>query len=95
VQQIHQLSGSKLQADARRLIAATARGASSAAGSSSGSDSDSDTDPVARLGIDPSEVGPNGELPWYYNDLNVKAAWRIEDQQELEHWREVAGRVQR
>eukprot|EP00883_Tetradesmus_obliquus_P008492 jgi/Sobl393_1/19206/SZX60145.1 len=67
----------------------------SAGGSPSGSDSDSDTDPVARLGIDPAELGPNGELPWYYTDNNVKAAWQITDQQELQYWQEVMENVQK
>ncbi|WIA17178.1 hypothetical protein OEZ85_014061 [Tetradesmus obliquus] len=67
----------------------------SAGGSPSGSDSDSDTDPVARLGIHPAELGPNGELPWYYTDSNVKAAWQITDQQELQYWQEVMENVQK
>lgn len=67
----------------------------SAGGSPSGSDSDSDTDPVARLGIHPAELGPNGELPWYYTDNNVKAAWQITDQQELQHWQELMENVQK
>ncbi|WIA37431.1 hypothetical protein OEZ86_014355 [Tetradesmus obliquus] len=96
--------GSSLHPHPRRLVAVANRTGArsfssssrrSAGGSPSGSDSDSDTDPVARLGIHPAELGPNGELPWYYTDNNVKAAWQITDQQELQHWQELMENVQK
>jgi hypothetical protein len=61
----------------------------------SGSGSDSDSDATSCLGIDPSELGPNGELPWYYTDSKVKAAWQIQDKQEVEHWREVMAKLEK
>jgi hypothetical protein len=68
---------------------------SAGGGSSSGSDSDSDADLLNNVGVDASELGPNGELPWYFNDSNVKDAWRIQDTQEKEHWEEIVAKLQK
>jgi hypothetical protein len=40
-------------------------------------------------------MGPNGALPWYYTDREVMAKWRITDQQEVDHWSEIVGRLEK
>jgi hypothetical protein len=40
-------------------------------------------------------LGPNGELPWYYTESNVRAAWRITDEQEVEYWQEIMAKLEK
>jgi hypothetical protein len=87
----------------RRPVSSSARRSTSAPldDSSSGSDSDSDDTSVqvikgtSVLAVNPSDLGADGFPPWYYRDEEVKAAWRITDEQELEHWQEIMASLEK
>jgi hypothetical protein len=85
----------------RRPVSSSARRSTSAPldDSSSGSDSDDTSVQVIKgtsvLAVNPSDLGADGFPPWYYRDEEVKAAWRITDEQEVEHWQEIVASLEK
>jgi hypothetical protein len=78
----------------RRPVSSSTRRSNSAPldDSSSGSDSDSD---AAVVVVNPSDLDADGVVPWYHTDSEVQAAWRIQDEQEMEDWQDIAASLEK